>query len=514
VRRRTAQFETLLNQAPIGVFLVDGDFLIQQLNPAATRMFGNIPGPVGHSLENLARTLWTKAHADEMVERFRHTLETGEPCIIPERAEQRIDRGIKQYYEWRIDRIPLPESGHGVVCYFRDISNQVKTREALKEADRRKDEFLATLAHELRNPLAPIRNCLQILRMSNGSGPATPRLHEMMERQIAHMVRLVDDLLELSRISRGTIELKKDRVSLENILSHAIETSRPMIEAADHELEVDSPAEPVLIEGDMVRLSQVFANLLNNAAKYTHPGGKIVVRAKCNGSELIASIRDNGIGIPSHMLTRVFEMFTQVDNSLRRAHDGLGIGLSLVRTIVTMHGGTVEAHSKGPGLGSEFIVRLPLTDPKGLTGVSNEHPLNAPNSAQPCRILIVDDNKDAADSLAMLLKLLGADVHLAYDGPSALAALPKCQPRAMLLDIGMPGMSGYEVAKQVRNDSRFCDISLIALTGWGQEIDRRNSQEVGFDHHLVKPVDSVALQMLLASLAEKSASSPQMTAGS
>ena len=241
-------------------------------------------------------------------------------------------------------------------CYFRDISTQVQARESLKEVDRRKDEFLATLAHELRNPLAPIRNSLQILRMNNCSASAAQRIHEMMERQVVHMVRLVDDLLELSRISRGTIELKKERVDLATVINNAIETSKPMIETADHQLAVSLPPEPILVEGDMVRLSQVFANLLNNAAKYTNRGGNISVSARREERQLIVSIHDTGIGIPRDMLSRVFDMFTQIDNSLRRSQDGLGIGLSLVRTIVSMHGGNVEARSDGVGRGSEFLV--------------------------------------------------------------------------------------------------------------------------------------------------------------
>ncbi len=498
VRLRSAQYETLLNQAPLGVYLVDADFRIRDVNPIAQAAFG-IPELIGQDFGEVMHILWEDEYANEIIRIFRHTLETGEPHFTPECIETRRDCGKRDFYEWQINRIILLDGRYGVVCYFRNISTQIQAREALKDVDRRKDEFLATLAHELRNPLAPIRNSLQILRMTSGTVPAAQRIHEMMERQVVHMVRLVDDLLELSRISRGTIELKKERVELATVINNAIETSKPIIEAADHQLTVSLPAEPILVEGDVVRLSQVFANLLNNAAKYTNRGGNISVSARREERQLIVSICDTGIGIPRDMLSRVFDMFTQVDNSLRRSQDGLGIGLSLVRTLVSMHGGNVEVRSDGLGRGSEFLVRLPVTassdlEPKPVS--EGQEPAVAPTT----RILVVDDNRDAADSLAMLLKLLGADVHLAYDGPSALEALSICRPSVVLLDIGMPGMDGYEVAKRVRRDSRFSNITLIALTGWGQENDRRHSQESGFDHHLVKPVDFGALQVLLASL--------------
>jgi PAS domain S-box-containing protein/excisionase family DNA binding protein len=383
----------------------------------------------------------------------------------------------------------------------RDITDRKRAEEALQQADRRKDEFLATLAHELRNPLAPIRNSLQILRMTGDSSAAVQRLYEMIERQVAHMVRLVDDLLELSRISRGKIELRTGRVELSTIINHAVETSKPMIDAAKHQLSVALPPEPLVLEADAVRLAQVFANLLNNAAKYTLGGGKITVAARREANEVVVSVRDTGIGIPREMLPRIFDMFAQIKNELRRTQDGLGIGLSLVRTLVSMHGGTVEAESAGLGHGSQFTVRLPLAkiepqEPKA------EHRQSGPEpSLMPARrIVAVDDNRDAADSLGMLLKILGADVHVAYDGQSALEAIRICRPSVVLLDLGMPGMDGYEVARRIRQDPEASKVLLIALTGWGQEDDRRRSKEAGFDHHLIKPVELGALQALLASL--------------
>ena len=373
-----------------------------------------------------------------------------------------------------------------------------KLYQALKENDRRKDEFLATLAHELRNPLAPIRNGLNILRMAGQNGAAL-QVHEMMERQVAHMVRLVDDLLELSRISRGKIELKKERLSLATILEHAVETSRPFVEAGEHKLSLSLPAEQLKVEGDLVRLSQVFANLLTNAAKYTDKGGEIAVRVSLQGKDVVVSIVDSGIGIPPDMLSRIFDMFAQVNNPLRRRQEGLGIGLNLVQTLVQMHGGSVEARSEGIGRGSEFLVRLPVTqeslDSDSLEIVSNDNV----QFASLRRVLCVDDNRDSADSLAMMLKLLGADVHTAYDGPSALDAIKICRPAIVLMDLGMPGMDGCEVARLIRQNPEHKDIILAAMTGWGQEDDRRRSREAGFDHHMVKPVDLNALQALLAS---------------
>jgi signal transduction histidine kinase len=382
------------------------------------------------------------------------------------------------------------------------IEKELRQRaEQLAEMDRRKDEFLATLAHELRNPLAPIRNSLHILRMSCGAGPSSERVLKMMERQVSHMVRLVDDLMEVSRITRGKINLRKERVELAAILRSAVETSRPLIEAARHQLAITVPTEPLTLEADSVRLSQVIANLLNNAAKYTEEGGQIWLTARREGNEVSVSIRDTGLGIPGEMLPRIFDMFAQVDRTLKRSQGGLGIGLHLARTLIEMHGGRIEARSGGPGQGSEFLFHLPLAqaDSPGDEGRSGKR---QPQTAGECqqRILIVDDNRDVADSLLMLLQFLGADAYVVYDGPSALEALRIYRPSVVFLDIGMPGMDGHEVARKVRQLPEYRDVVLIAMTGWGQEEDRRRSKENGFTHHLVKPVNADALQALLASL--------------
>jgi signal transduction histidine kinase len=380
------------------------------------------------------------------------------------------------------------------------IEEELRRRaEQLADMDRRKDEFLATLAHELRNPLAPIRNSLHILQLSQHQSPAAEQVHEMMKRQVNHMVRLVDDLLEVSRITRGKIELRKERVELAAVLRNAVETSRPLVEAARHQLAISIAPEQLTLEVDPVRLAQVIANLLNNAAKYTAEGGQIWLTALRDGDEAVVSVRDNGLGIPPDMLPRVFDMFAQVDHTLKRSQGGLGIGLTLARTLVEMHGGRIEAHSGGPGQGSEFTVRLPLTsaDPSGQGRLPGDG--QQPAGLSPPRVLVVDDNRDSADSLGMLLKFLGADAQVVYDGPSALQALRTYQPSIVFLDIGMPGMDGYEVAPRLRQELGSHRVTLIALTGWGQEEDRRRSKAAGFDHHLVKPVNADALQILLGS---------------
>jgi signal transduction histidine kinase/ActR/RegA family two-component response regulator len=380
---------------------------------------------------------------------------------------------------------------------------------ALREGDRRKDEFLATLAHELRNPMAPLRNAMRLLRMSEGK-PVDPAVCEMMDRQLTHMVRLVDDLLEVSRITHGKIELRTQRVRLDDVMRSALETSRPMIERARHEVVTSLPLDALEVDADPVRLAQVFGNLLNNAVKYTAAGGRIIFSARRDKGDAVISVRDDGAGIPADMLSRVFDLFTQVGGTRGSADGGLGIGLALVRQLVALHGGEVEARSAGSGRGSEFLVRLPLRmgTPRSVpvqvvhaaadTGADASRAANvaAPTLSLP-RLLIVDDNEDAADSIAALLRARGAETHVVHDGPSALAAMHRVQPQAVLLDIGLPGMSGYDVARQIRSDSAFRDVVLIALTGWGQPQDRMQSEDAGFDEHLVKPVELEVLEATL-----------------
>ena len=496
-----AQFETLLNEAPLGVYLVDDDFRIAAANPVALPAFGDIPDLVGRDFDEVIHVLWPKAYADEIVQLFRHTLETGEPHIVPERIEERLDRKVTEFYEWQINRIPLPGNRRGVVCYFRDISKSVMAREALREADSRKNEFLATLSHELRNPLAPLRSALDVLKVTGIEGAArvgtANAAVEIMERQLGQLVRLVDDLLEVSRITRGSVELRKEPVRLDVALRNALEASEPLIRAGGHRLSVSIPHEPMMLEADPVRLAQIFGNLLNNAAKYSEDGGAITVEARREALEAVVVISDSGDGIEPEQLPQLFRIFARGNHSAKRNQSGLGIGLALVRQLTEMHGGRVHAQSEGSGKGSRFTVRLPLHDAQQLTPgkITLEQ-----RSVAPISILVVDDNRDAAESLCMLLNQVGADVRMAHDGPQALAAFEACHPRMVLLDIGMPGMDGYEVARRLRASSQEPRASIVALTGWGQDDDRRRVREAGFDHHLVKPVDLGALQSLIASI--------------
>jgi signal transduction histidine kinase/CheY-like chemotaxis protein len=374
------------------------------------------------------------------------------------------------------------------------LSERLKNEQALRSADRRKDEFLATLGHELRNPLAPILNSIEIMKLAGAfTDPRTQQAGEVMERQIHHLNRLVDDLLEVSRITRGVIEVRKQPLDLGGIVKAAVETSRPVLDNLRHELVVDLGDEPICVGGDPVRLTQVFANLLNNAGKYTNHGGRISIAIRREGAEAVIAVKDNGIGIAPNALAQVFDMFMQVDRSTRRSQGGLGIGLTLVRSLVGMHGGTVEARSDGPGLGSEFIVRLPVLIEKATASDSLREIKPLPSR----RILIVDDSRDGGESLAMLLRVLGAEVALAHSGRSALECVDTFRPDVVLLDIGMPGMDGYEVARRIRANPANRSMSLIALTGWGQDEDRRRSVAAGFNHHLVKPADIEQLRQLL-----------------
>jgi PAS domain S-box-containing protein len=417
-----------------------------------------------------------------------------------------------------------------------DITEHRRVEEALKEADRRKDEFLATLAHELRNPLAPIRSSLQLLKMPAADPAVHERAREMMERQLHHLVRLVDDLLDVSRIMRGKIELRTDVVAVESVIARALESVQHLIDAQRHTLVVSLPAEPVTLTADPVRLAQVVGNLLTNAAKYTEPGGHIRLAVERSGSDVLIRVSDTGIGIAPHMQSRIFEPFVQVDHSTARAQGGLGIGLTLVKSLVEMHHGSVEARSAGLGQGTEMIVRLPAGPAPGpapgqaapAPGHGDEphpghgdepHPGHgdevdrrdeiapeAPAGHPPAaggRILVVDDNTDAGETLAMLLSLYGYQAEVVGSGMAALELIPSFRPGVVFLDIGMPVMDGYEVARRLRELPAGQQVYLVAVTGWGQPEDRRRTQEAGFDHHLIKPVDPGAVRELLAQVFER-----------
>jgi len=370
----------------------------------------------------------------------------------------------------------------------------------LSEADRRKNEFLATLAHELRNPLAPMSNMLEVLKRAGDDQRVLKRAHDTIERQLVQMVRLVDDLLDLSRVTHDRLELRRSDVELSSVIQQAVEVAHPLIDSAGHHLTIDLPKEPIYLHADRARLAQVFGNLLNNSSKYTRPGGTISLSAERVEGELIVTVRDDGAGIPQDKLNSIFDMFTQVDSTSDRSQGGLGIGLTLVKRLTEMHGGSIEARSAGEGQGSEFIVRLPI-----LTAQAVKRPdkpeLGTVSSPQR-RVLIVDDNRDSADSLAMLLEITGNKTYMAHDGLEAVEAIGKHRPQVVLLDIGLPTLDGHEVCRRVREQPWGKDIVMIALTGWGQADDLRKSEEAGFNGHLVKPVDYDKLLELLESLSK------------
>jgi PAS domain S-box-containing protein len=380
------------------------------------------------------------------------------------------------------------------------IENAQLYRE-LRDADRRKDEFLATLAHELRNPLAPLRNSLQILGMNRVDPETAKKVHAMMDRQVDHLVRLVDDLLDVSRVMRGKVDLRRERTELATAVARAVETCQPLIDAHGHVLEIDVPADCLPVDADPVRLAQVFGNLLTNAARYTPAGGLIRLRAWREEGLAVVSLTDNGIGIDADTLPHVFDLFVQADHPATRGQGGLGIGLTLVKSLVELHGGTVVARSAGRDQGCEFIVKLPLDGVAGESGASGLSVGGGGKARTPGhRVLVVDDNVDAALSFSMLLELMGHEVRVVHDGPAALKAAADFLPELVFLDIGMPGMDGYEVARGLRKMPESGNQVLVALTGWGQEEDRRRTGEAGFDHHLVKPPDPQAVELILAAL--------------
>jgi signal transduction histidine kinase/CheY-like chemotaxis protein len=373
----------------------------------------------------------------------------------------------------------------------------------IQEADRRKNEFLAMLAHELRNPLTPIRNAVQVIRLAGPDQPDLNWARDVIDRQVSHLVRLVDDLLDVSRITRGKIRLQMEPVDVASIVERAVETSQPLIDSRRHELIVTVPSKPIWVKGDPARLSQILSNLLNNAAKYTDEGGQVLLTVEKDSGQVVFRVRDSGVGIPPEMLAHVFDLFTQVERSLDRSEGGLGIGLTLVRSLVEMHGGSVQGFSAGPNQGSEFVVRLPvLSDASSRQMSANGHPEVSREPAK-CRVLVVDDNTDVANSLAMVLQISGHEVHVTYDGHSALDAADAFNPEIILLDIGLPGMDGYEVAGRLRLRPGLENTLLVALSGYGQTEDQRRSREAGFHHHLVKPVDPERLPELFTSLRKR-----------
>jgi PAS domain S-box-containing protein len=498
--RQKRIYETALDNTPDLVYVFDREHRFIYANHALLTMWGRTwDEAVGKTCLELGYEPW---HAEMHDREIEQVVATRKPI----RGEVPfVGTGGRRVYDYIFVPVVGPQGDVVAVAgTTRDVTERKHNEQAILEqadrladADRAKDEFLATLAHELRNPLAPLRNSLYLLRGAGGADPKSARVHEMMERQVNHLVRLVDDLLELSRISRGTFALRKERVDVAAIVRNAVETIAPLLESARHTLTVTLPEEPLWLEGDPVRLAQILANLLDNAAKYTPDGGVIAVEARAEGAMAAIAVRDNGAGIMPEALPRMFEMFSRGERASVRGQGGLGIGLALARRLAQMHGGSLDARSEGPGEGSEFTVRIPIAAQQHAPSPHGERA--APEFARK-RILVVDDNHDAGDSLGMILERLGAEVRIVRDGREALAAYISYDPAVVLLDIGMPGMDGYEVARTLRERFPARRAALVALTGWGQEKDRQQAREAGFDHHLVKPAEIEALKSLLASL--------------
>jgi len=469
------------------------DYRFLEMNPMFERHTGLVDA-IGRTAREMLPAL-----DDFWFETYGRVALTG----IPARFENEAP-AMGRWFDVYANRIGGPDS-RKVALLFSDVSARKRAEKELRrladdlaEADRRKTEFLATLAHELRNPLAPIRNGLSVMRLGGDNPAAVGKVREMMERQVGHMVHLIDDLLDVARISGGKLELKRQRADLRAILASAVETSLPLIEAGQHALEVDVPDLPLPVDADATRIAQVVANLLNNAAKYTPARGCIRLSVRRDGLEAVIAVSDTGVGIAGDALSGVFDMFSQIGRTVDRSQGGLGIGLSLVRRLVEMHGGSVVAESGGANAGSVFTVRLPLAE---LADNQAAHPpgVGAPagDGGAGLKVLVVDDNVDAALTLSMILESSGYVTRVAHDGHAALEAARAFRPRVAFLDIGMPGMSGYDTARAMRAMEELDGIVLVALTGWGAESDRRRSSEAGFDHHLTKPVQLEVVVELL-----------------
>lgn len=475
------------------------DGIIQSWNAAAEHLFGYTPEQAVGKHISLIIPPERIAEEDKIIARLK------EGQRIEHFETERV-RSDGQLIDVSLTISPIKNGAGNVIGaskIVRDVTERKRLEDNLRklaadlaETDRRKNEFLATLAHELRNPLAPISNMMEVVKRAGSDGELLKQAHETIERQLAQMVRLVDDLLDLNRITHDRLELRRSEVELAPVIHQAVEVARPLIDEAGQKLTIDLPDEAIYLNADSARLAQVFGNLLNNSCKYTRPNGAISLSANRNGNdEVTVSVKDNGAGIPSDKIDSIFDMFMQVDRNSDQSQSGLGIGLTLVKRLVEMHGGSIEVSSAGEGQGSEFVVHLPVSNKPAEASA----PVSAvaPASSQR-RILIVDDNRDSADSLAMLFEITGNQTYLAHDGIEAIESIEKYRPEVVLLDIGLPKLDGHEVCRRVREQPWGKDIRIIALTGWGQEDDRRKSEEAGFNGHLVKPVDYDQLLALLS----------------
>jgi PAS domain S-box-containing protein len=479
-----------LSQAPIVFRSIDGQ--ITQWNEGTERMCGwSADEARGRVLHELLSTRFPQP--PELIEEELASTGQWQGEVIS-RHKNGNELHVAAHWILYRDNVGNPI---GVAEVLSDVTELRRAEAAVREADRRKDEFLAMLAHELRNPLAPIRTGLELLRLVKDDPQQIETTREIMERQMKQLVTLVDDLLDVSRITRGKLELRKTSVALHEVVSNAIEAAKPGIDAGGHKLTVTLPPSAVYLKADPHRLAQVLSNLLDNAAKYTPAGGEISLLAQRNEGGIVLSVSDNGIGIPADMLERVFEMFTRSSQEAAAQHSGLGIGLALVKTIVDMHGGHVEACSAGPGRGAIFTIRLPVVEETPVVAELPNVPVEAADETKR-RVLIVDDNIDAVRVLSIVVKKLGNEVCVAYDGVEAIAAAEQFLPEVVLLDLGMPKLDGYGAARHIRQQPWGQSITLIALTGWGQDADKQRTKAAGFDHHLVKPADPAELRRLLA----------------
>ncbi|HEY3653633.1 MAG TPA: response regulator [Steroidobacteraceae bacterium] len=495
LRESEARFRHMAETMPQILYWTDVDGNVQYTNDR----WRSYTGFAGHSPDVLDRIIPPEDR--EMV--FTRWTECRVAGTSFE-AEFRMRRKSDGTLRWFLTRA-LPVRGEdqelqGWIGTMTDIHDQKSAAEESKNADRRKDKFLATLAHELRNPLASIFNAVRFMRLQNTIDPDLQNARDIIDRQAQHLVRLVDDLLDVSRLTLDKVVLHKERVSLKNVISTALDATRPVQEAMHHRLTLSGESEPIYVHADITRLCQVFTNLLNNAIKYTPSGGCISVRVAREDGNALIIFSDDGIGIPPDMLTHIFDLFTQI-NRADGSNDGLGIGLTLARQLIEMHDGTLTAHSNGTGQGSEFTVRIPIHEATAFSVSSSALNEQAGDGRLlGRRVLVVDDNRDAADSLAMLLGLWGCDVCKAYDGLQAIETAQRFLPEAILLDIGMPDIDGHEICRRIRHEGWAKGIFIIALTGWGQEADRQRTKETGFDAHLVKPIQSDSVAEMLANL--------------
>jgi len=481
-------FHHLVTQSPFGVYVVDADFRLVQVSAGAEKVFQNVRPLLGRDFAEVLRLLWPEPFATEVIRIFQRTLETGVPYHAPSTVERRQDIGAVESYDWKTERLTLPDGRFGVVCHFYDLSERQRYETALREADRQKDEFIAMLAHELRNPLAPIRTAAGLLRMRGPNDALVRKCSDTIDRQATQMARLLDDLLDVSRLSRGRLILQREPLLLDDVIEAAVETSRPLVDQQGQQLTITTHERGMLLDGDGARLTQVFANLLNNASKFSPAGGCIDVVVRREKMRAVVSIRDTGVGISAEMIDRVFDLFAQGDHTRVHGPAGLGIGLALARRLVEMHGGTIAVASAGIDHGSQFTVTLPISSSTRPTERSETAKSFGPPFA-PCKVLVVDDNVDAAQVTALLLEGIGCETRTAHDGYAALAEAEIFQPAIMLLDLGLPDLDGYEVARRIRALPCGGKLLLVAISGWGRDEDREQSKNAGFDHHLIKPVD-------------------------